>query len=263
MPHVNVYTWLSLLGTNIPFIVSERNDPRRDPPQKLLRLLKGMSFSSANGCVFQTNDAMNYYKKSVIEKSVVILNPIVVNNEIKHQSKNKIILYVGRFTTQKNLPCLLDAFARANKELHGEYKLKIYGDGPLKDELLKKVEELQIIDNVIFAGKNNDWQKEELDDSLFVLSSDYEGMPNSLLEALSLGIPCISTDCPAGGPKELSNQGFNLTLVPVNDSEQMANAIINILEHYKDSFDICNLDNIHRFVPDLICDEWIKYITNI
>lgn len=263
LPHINVYTWLSLFGTKIPFVVSERNDPNSNPKGALLRILKRMSFVASNGCVFQTSDAMNYYKQSVIDKSVVIPNPFIQHLNAMHKEKKNVILSIGRLVEQKNHMLLLNAFAKANEILQDKYILRIYGDGPLRDVLENQAQKLGISRLIEFKGNDNQWQTKEVDDSLFVLSSNYEGMPNSLIEAMSLGIPCLSTDCPCGGPRELSKLGFNVTLVNVNDCDMLSCEIVNCIKRYGASFDKSNMELCNQFDVSIICDKWIEYIGKI
>lgn len=263
LPHVNVYTWLSLVWTKIPFVVSERNDPYSDPKTLLLRILKRITFVASDGCVFQTKDAMNYYKQSVIDKSIIIPNPFKQHIKVVHREKKNIVLAVGRLTEQKNHLLLLDAFAKANNLLREKYILRIYGDGSLKEVLVNHAKKLHISSFVEFKGNDNQWQAKEIDDALFVMSSDYEGMPNSLLEALSLGIPCLSTDCPCGGPKELTNSGFNISLVNTCDCDALAYGIVNCIREYGKYFDNENMELCNQFDVSIICDKWIEYIGRI
>lgn len=263
LPHVNVYTWLATMFSKIPFIVSERNDPRYDPKNKLLRFLKRISFAAADGCVFQTFEAMNFYKDSIIEKSVIIENPVKRSTFVEHKKKKNIILTVGRLTEQKNHILLLESFSKANAVLKNNYILRIYGDGPLKEKLIEKSKQLEISKIVEFKGKDQNWQNNELDDALFVLSSNYEGMPNSLIEALVLGIPCVSVDCPCGGPKDLKKRGFNICLTNVQDSDLLASAILSTLSTYGECFDEHNISQYNQFKVEQIAAKWIKFISGV
>lgn len=201
LSYVCIYTWWALKGTKIPYIVSERNDPnqRQIIKQKLLN----MSFRKSCGCVFQTEDSMKWYKKIAKSKSIVIFNPVnlyfLPNKPTKAKDQ---ILYVGRFNEQKNLFMLIDAF-KAFKTIYPQYILKMYGDGQLKSAIIDYVKKQDLYNDVIIAGSSNRWMKDECDSKMLVLSSKYEGMPNVLAEALCLGIPAVSTNCPIGGPKEL------------------------------------------------------------
>lgn len=201
LSYVCIYTWWALRRTKIPYIVSERNDPnqRQIIKQKLLNV----SFRKSCGCVFQTEDSANWYKKIAKNKSIVIYNPVNFYFTPNEPAKIKDqILYVGRFNEQKNLFMLIDAF-KLFKTIYPQYKLKMYGDGQLKPSIIDYVKKQGLCDDVLIAESSNSWMRDEYDSRMLVLASKYEGMPNVLAEALCLGMPAVSTNCPIGGPKEL------------------------------------------------------------
>ena len=159
---------------------------------------------------------------------------------------------------------LIKAFADVSKNFP-DYKLVIYGDGSRKDEYIKLAESLGVAEKVSFPGYVTDIGGKIADASLFVLSSDYEGMPNALMEAMALGLPCISTDCPCGGPRFLIKDGVNGLLVPVGDREALGEAMRKILDSpffalscASNAQDICK-----TLAPDKIYGEWEKYITAV
>lgn len=201
LSYVCIYVWRALRHTKISYIVSERNDPNQRG--RLKQYLLNKSFKKAKGCVFQTEDALNWYKKISKDKSIIIHNPVCLDfcPEKKPDSK-KQILYVGRLNEQKNCSMLIEAF-KLFEQKHPGYTFKMYGNGPLESVLKKQVSESDLEDKVFIVPSSKTWQKDECGSSLFVLGSKFEGMPNVLAEALALGIPSVSTDCTIGGPKEL------------------------------------------------------------
>ena len=261
LPHVIVYTYFSMLGVKAPLIVSERNDPNSDPKGKILRLLKKYVFSKADGCVFQTEDAKNYFSKSIQKKSSVIHNPVSVNYEGPITNiRLKTIISVGRLTPQKNYDCLIDAFnIFVNK--NPDYILKIYGDGPLKEELNTSIDEKGLSNIVKLFGVSPTWHQDEHNASLFVSSSIYEGMPNALAEAIALGIPCVATDCKIGGSKELIKTSKNGYLVPVNNPDALAEGMSKALMMTIKEEDAVTFKNKHS--ADCVCDKWLNYIKTI
>lgn len=102
---------------------------------------------------------------------------------------------------------LLEAFALFNKK-DNSYRLHIYGEGTEQEQLQRYVEKLGLSQNVIFKGLELDIHKRMQEATMYVLSSDYEGISNSLLEAMSMGMPCISTDCPCGGSRHFNKEWY-------------------------------------------------------
>ena len=265
LPNANIYTSFALIGLSIPFINSERNNPWVNPANKLERLLKKISFKRADGSVFQTADALNFYPESVKKKAIIIKNPILLNTQLERNvfSRNKIVLAVGRLTKQKNYINLLNAFKTFNEKKKNTYTLKIYGDGPLKEELINYCKLLNLEKNVIFMGNDKNWHEREYKDAMYILSSDYEGMPNSLAEAMALGLPCISTDCPCGGSKELIRDGFNGFLVPVNNPTVLADKMVQLSNQPANLFSKANQNMINEYSAVNITNQWLVYIKGL
>ncbi len=149
--------------------------------------------------------------------------------EISHPWFNQaqpIVVAVGRLVNQKGFAHLLDAVKLVNSKT--PLRLIMMGDGKLKEELIKQAEELGIKDKVDFLGvKKNPFAYMARCD-LFVLSSLYEGMPNVLIEAMALGLPVISTNCPYG-PSEIIEDGKNGILIPIGNPQAISEAILRVL----------------------------------
>lgn len=206
------------------FIISERNDPAAcEHP-----ILRNIIYSRAKHLVFQTKEAMQCFPGSLQRKGCVIPNPI--SSELPEAYtgvRQKSVVAVGRLEPQKNHALLLHAFAQFH-EKYPEYVLRLLGDGSLKASLVQKTAELGIDDYVIFEGFVKDVPERIREAGMYVLSSDYEGISNSLLEAMALGLPSISTDCPIGGSALCINQGENGLLVPVGDADALERTMCQI-----------------------------------
>lgn len=257
LSYVCIYVWWALKNIKIPYIVSERNDPNQRG--KIKQFLLNKSFKKAAGCVFQTEDALNWYKDVIKGKTEVIHNPVNLDYLPSNiTNRKKQILYVGRFTDQKNCLMLLDSFSLFSKN-HPDYILKMYGSGPLETEIRQKITDLQLKDKVIILPNSKTWQKEESDSAMFVLPSKYEGMPNVLAESLCLGIPSVSTDCTIGGPKELKKIFKNHLF--------LSNTINS--ESFFDAMERCmGCDNVEYGIPaeletSFIALKWLKFIEEI
>ena len=226
----NMYVSVALRKTGIPVVISERNDPVEDCPSRIRRCIRNVAYLCANGFIFQTEDAKNYYNKKIQKQSVVIPNP--VKQDLPYadtqNAANKIVA-AARLTDQKNYPMLLRAFKSFLVD-YPDYTLHIYGDGVRRENLIALCRELQIQNQVVFEGKVNDLHSRIKDAKMFVLSSDYEGISNSLLEAMAMGLPCVATDCPCGGSRMLINDGISGLLTPVNDEKAFCAAMKKIAE---------------------------------
>ncbi len=143
-------------------------------------------------------------------------------------SKNKLkVINVGRLTAQKNHFLLLDAFKLVLEQV--EAQLVILGAGDLEKEVKNHASALGINDDVYFAGFVDNPFKYCKDADLFVLSSDYEGFGNVIVEAMASNCPVISTDCDFG-PNEIIVEGKSGNLVPTKNPEALAKAIIDLLK---------------------------------
>ncbi len=269
LPELTISLMIQKRFFKSPVIIAERSDPK-----EFCSRSKGNKrrwkryYPNAEGYVFQTEDAKKFYNESGIN----IKNNVVIPNAINHNfirekyegERDKTIVSAGRFTEQKNFDLLIRAFANVSNKFP-EYNLIIYGQGPLKKGCEKLSSDIGIIDKVRFPGYVDDLDERVQRASLFVSSSNYEGMSNALAEAMALGVPCIATDCPVGGSRYLINSGVNGLLVPVNHLEEMTNAIYMLL---KDEERAKGLAKDARKISDFLSAEriyskWEKHITNI
>lgn len=219
---IGVYVILALLGTRFPVYVSERNNPWVMPDVKATRILRKLMYPFAKGIIFQTEMAQSFFPKRIQNKGIVLDNPIDLDRIplMYYGERQKIVSAVGRLEPQKNFNLLIEAFARFYKN-HPDYKLVIYGEGSLKRKLEEKISELDMEGIISLPGSKIDVLDKIRMSSMFILSSDYEGMPNVLLEAMCMGMPVIATDCPSGGPHKLIDNGKNGLLVPVGDCDKL------------------------------------------
>lgn len=228
---VNVWTVLFLLGTGVPVVVSERNDPHRHPENKIKRFLRRLVYPFAKGFIFQTQDAADYFPKAIRKRGVVLDNPLDTSRiPAPHEgARRKVISAAGRLHEQKNFSLLIRAFARFYKT-HHEYSLMIYGEGPQRNELMKTASSLGVAGAVHLPGQSKTLLKEINDCAMFVLSSDYEGMPNVLIEAMACGLSCIATDCPIGGVRSLIEDGENGLLIPAGSERSLLAAMTELAD---------------------------------
>lgn len=247
-------------------IISVRNDPKVEYNSFLKKTLMKFLYSRANGFIFQTEEAKSFFSKNIQKNSIIIPNPINSDfiNDVYTGKRNNNIVSVGRLTSQKNHKNLIQAFCQLNKK-YNEYELHIYGDGELKEELEKQIKESNIEDKVFLEGNVDNIKTHIYNAKMFVLSSDYEGMPNALMEAMALGIPCISTDCPCGGPSFLIKNGENGILVNVNDIDALEKAMTDLIEDNSKAKKIgLNASKIGEQLSEKVINKkWYDYIKKI
>ena len=261
----NVSVLFAMLFTNQKIIISERNNPYKDPRSRYLRILRKLLYFTADGYVFQTEGAKGYFSKSIQKRACVIPNPI--NSfipDVWEGDREQRVVMVNRLDSQKNIKMGIDAFSHVVKK-YPQYRLEIYGKGPLEKELQQYITEKNLNEKVILKGFCTNVTEQIRNAEIYLLTSDYEGMSNSLMEALALGLVCISTDHPTGGAKALIKNGENGLLIPIRNIEACAKAINKVLS--SDSLRIKLSENAVRIREQLsienIAVQWETYIRKI
>ncbi|WP_066633810.1 glycosyltransferase [Desulfolucanica intricata] len=258
--------FLSVLAgklTYTPVIISERGDPYQYTSfwDKIFCFIN----SFADGAVFQTDAARKFYPRRLQKKSTVIANPVFIKDEsviANLDSPANEIAFVARFEiVQKRQDIMVQAFKIVN-EKYPEMVLKFYGDGPDLDYVKNMVESMGLKDKVIFMGLSNNPTKDISNARVFVLSSDYEGIPNALIEAMAIGMPVVSTDCSPGGARLLIENEVNGLLVPAGDYLAIAQAIIRYIENPDFARQCGNAAKQikTKYAPEKIINQWKEYV---
>lgn len=260
----------AMLGIKTPLLTSVRNDPKVDylPYKTARRIME----KRASGCVFQTSEAMKCFSGAFQKKSRVIWNPIDKKYLEEKENRNfaecgDYIVTVGRLASQKNQLLLLKAFKRIAHDFP-QISVKIYGEeseAGMKEKILCYIKENHLENRVKLMGQCSCLEDEIRDAALFVLPSDYEGMPNALIEAMVMGLPVISTDCPCGGPGELIEHGVSGYLIPVGAEKKLADAMRLLLTDRELAGKLSvNAKKIADKVnPDIIYQEWKDYVDSL
>lgn len=222
--------FLSELKLKRPSVYTLRNDPYNYNCSGMKGKIRQYLFGQAKKIVFQTSGAREYFDDNIQQKGVIIENPIKEGlpywQDYQHE---KAIVTACRLEQQKNIPLMLKAFAKFS-EGHHDYKLKICGDGQLKEELQQLVKELSLKDKVEFLGFREDIYDIMASSMMFVLSSDYEGVSNSMLEALSMGMPVVCTDSSPGGAATYIESGINGILTTVGNVDEFYLALCKVAD---------------------------------
>lgn len=246
-------------------VVSERADPyfRGGRHDQIIFKIFGM----AEGHVFQTEMARDYFPKHVKEKSVVIPNPVFsedILDEYKGQKKNLIVNIARLDLRQKRQDVLIHAF-KGISEKYPCMELFLYGSGPDEDKIRDLVHRLDLDDRVFLKGVTNNVYQAIGEAKITILTSDFEGIPNSIIESMCVGVPVISTKCSPGGAELLIQDHENGILVERENSSQISDAIIELLED--DALYKKIVDNgffvKERFAQDKILCQWEDYLKSI
>ncbi len=257
---VYCFTIAALLGTKIPVIASERLDPSAMTWKR--NLLKRLLLPYADWLVVQTQSIKAYFPKKIQKKTSVIYNP--VNEEVFHHSeiipnREDRIVSVGRLFPQKNQQMMIRAFAKI-ADKYPDWHLVIYGEGPLRDNLESMVEELQLQDRVLLPGRTENVIEELRKSKIFCMSSDYEGMSNSMIEAICVGLPVVTTE--VSGTDELLRNSENGLIVKVGDLNALARALSHIIDNQelRSVMFKNNVSKASEFSINTIVDHWIQLI---
>lgn len=244
-------------------LYAERGDPGADVYRGFLKALRMVTLHRIDGIVFQTKGAESYFGSKFKGRSCIIANPAFLKREDFQsiRERRNVIVNAGRLDAQKNQAVLIQAFSQVSS-IYPYYTLEIYGEGNLKQELKNQAERLGLADKVIFKGTTSNLHCEILDAGMFVLSSDFEGIPNALLEAMALGIPSISTDCSPGGARELIEDGKDGLIVPKGNSKKLAQAMLKFIENpdYAERLGENAAKRIQRYKPSVIYKKWEKFM---
>jgi len=223
----NILAILATRGLRIPVVVAERIDPRFHHINWLWRLVRRAVYPLCDALVVQT-ESVGSWARSVVKSTKIYIIPNAVPRVCSDIGSNplpreRFVLGVGRLEKQKGFDLLLHAFAASGLARSG-WQLVFVGDGPERKNLSELVAALGLAAAVDMPGVTNKPENWMLRCGIFVLSSRFEGFPNVLLEAMSMGTPCIAFDCPSG-PADIINHGRTGILVPAQDAVTMALAL--------------------------------------
>lgn len=264
----NFYSVIISKILHIPSIVSERGDPYHTFNSSLKDKILKLIINQSSGAVFQTKGASEFYGKRLQKRGRIIPNPIYIKNDTivnDSVSRENTIVSVGRIdNTQKRYDIMLKAFSLFSRH-HPQYSLLLYGRGVDEGDVKEWCGILGLEKKVRFMGLTTNPMQDISNASIFLITSDYEGISNSLLEAMAVGLPCVSTDSSPGGARMLIKDHVNGLLVPVGDVEAIAKALCEFAEDpvlaSKCGKNAKNV--IRRFDANTIIDMWESYVTYI
>lgn len=230
---------LSLLGAYMLFlggllskyrtVLSQRNDPKSDMKSGLHKWLRERTYSKAKLVVFQTSEAAEYFPANIQKKSVIIPNPIKENlpywDSVNHKD---VIINYCRFEKQKNLYMLIDAF-EVLSDRFPTYELHLYGEGSEKNSIIEYIQTKKSSNRIYIYPFSKNIHEKVKQSAVYVSTSNYEGISNSMLESLGIGIPVVCTDCPCGGARQFIEDGLNGYLIEVGNTGQLVEKLATLL----------------------------------
>ena len=259
--NVNILSIIASKISGISCIISERNNPKiENAPKKKWAGLTTILYNKAKILVVQTKEIKVFFDKKMDSKKVVILpNPLSEDLKIDFNiKKENIILNVGRLTYQKGQDLLIKAFSNINPE---NWKLVLVGVGNEKSNYIKLIDELEMNDKIFLVGQKKDISKSYNNAKIFCFPSRFEGFPNALIEAMHMGLACVSADCPTG-PSELIDDGENGFLINMDSVEELQEKLQLLIndEQLIQKFSKNGKKIVQNFEVETVAKEWDDYI---
>lgn len=252
----------NLSGLRFNHVCSERNDPTKRSGL-LLKFLNAI-YKRASLFVCQSQMVAKFYKAVPDSVKIVIPNPVEPKNlPERGEVKNQRIVAVGKLRPQKNFKMLINSFYEVHKDFP-QATLDIYGEGELRGALQQQINSLNLDKCVTLCGAHKKVMEQIADAELFIMSSDYEGFPNVLLEAIAVGLPVVSTNFPTGVAMELVGED-NGMVVPTDDAAAMADAIRHMLADKQRLIAMGrnNRELAKKYYTEVIIEKWEEALTEI
>lgn len=248
----------------INLIISERNNPFRRKGNAFIDAINPKLYFLADKIVLQTKAISKTFSSTLNKKIEIIPNPIFEPNQFWKISslQNKQIIAIGRLEHQKGFDVLINAFSIIVKE-YSEWKLTIIGRGSQKGKLLNQIKELNLGHCIQLIDVALNVNKYLVQSSIYVLSSRYEGFPNTLLEAQACGIPCIATNCEFG-PGEIIKNNYNGLVIET----ESVSAIVLAFKHLISSrslieyFSKNSIESSKEYYIEKVLKEWMHLLSN-
>ena len=254
-----------------PIIYAEKNAPEVEfPPDVVDKTVIAKELAKANGVVCQTQAGREFFG-DLLKNAVVINNPIKADLPERYEGeRRKTIVNFCRISKQKNLPLLFEAAVEFHKE-YPEYIFEIYGntvetyEEELRDEYINLIDSLGASTYIKLLPPSKKVHTLIRDCAMFVSTSDFEGLSNSMIEAMAIGLPCICTDCLGGGAREVIQDGVNGLLVPMNDPTALCSAMKKMVQEPALA-EMCSkkATEINQDLAlDSIAKKWMEFITSV
>lgn len=262
----NMMTILTSRGLKIPVAVGLAGTPTEEYYTPFLRICAKLLFAHADAVVLQTKQSESFFPRRVLKKSIIMKNPMAPEFDVDRYEgeRDKTIVSVGRIDANKNHELVINAFSKV-ADAYPAYKLIIYGEGDLRESLIDKVNKMGMAERILLPGRTQNVADTIKKAGVFVLTSNTEGSPNALIEAMMLGLPVISTDCPCGGPAELITNGSNGLLISVGDEKMMQDCLQKLLGdlHFADQIGRAASETRAIYSPKIVMKRWEYFLETL
>lgn len=266
MTSANVY--LALAGWGLPGqkIGSERIHPPMLPLGRAWEILRRLAYGRLDHLVALTEPSAAWLRSHTRAQHLsVIGNPVSwpLPTQSPVRDPNMLLttgrlrlLAVGRLVEQKGFDLLIEAFARLAPDFP-TWDLVIVGEGPLRAQLQAQIAQAGLQDRVFLVGSAGNIGVWYTASDVYVMSSRFEGFPNTLAEALSCGLPAVSCDCETG-PSDIIRPGLDGLLVPPGDVKALASTLSLLMadEDLRGRFALRAVEARERFSLDRIAGQW-------
>jgi len=224
----NAYAWAAGLGRRVALVTSARNCKRQG---RWLDAINRRAFRASDAIIVNSNEVLRYIEREYQappERITVIPNAIDLErfHPRPRAVGSKCVIMVGRLVAQKN-PLLFVAAAAALRARLPDARFVLVGDGPLRGQVQAAVRAAGLDDSFVLAGERGDVHELLGQADLFWLTSDWEGLPNAVIEALACGLPVVATD--VGGTAELVREGQEGFLIAPGDCDALVARSVSIL----------------------------------
>ncbi|RKE95314.1 glycosyltransferase family 4 protein [Ichthyenterobacterium magnum] len=261
----NILATLASKSKKIPCIISERSNPNIYTLNKLWNYLRKKTYKRADFLVVQTKQNQSYFNKFTTNKKLIVLpNPLskeLTRNKKRNPNKDNIILNVGRLDKNKSQDLLIRAFSNIKTD---GWRLIFVGDGEEKSNYINLTKSLGIESMVSFVGNDTKVYNYYNSSKIFAFTSQSEGFPNVLTEAMYFQLPCISTNCP-NGPSEIINDGINGYLIPINDQFLLEQKLTDLMhsENLCKKFGENAFLSVKKYQTENVVRKWDELILKL
>lgn len=203
-----------------------------------------------------THDDARRFEQDGFDNMGVMYNPLTMTVGEPAPLTERTVVNVARYHVQKNQLDLIEAWALVAAK-HPDWTLKMFGEGPLEEEMRELIAQHGLESSALICGTTTQVREELMRSSVFALSSDFEGLPVVVAEAMTCGVPCVSYDC-GPGIRELITDGVDGLVTPAHDPKGLAEGLCRLIEdeELRRRLGAAAQESVRRFEPERVFADW-------